>query len=166
MQDLAPYYDRVEPIFRVAGRKEGFPQLPDGVFLEDNSRRQPERAALHRVGEEAGYRRLPKARRATGSLASSVEPAAAGCAGDTGNLTIVPNAVVREITADPQDRPGERRVLRRPAFEAGIPRQARVLVVGASRLESTRLLLNSLAAYPGLRIRAACWATTCSTSST
>ena len=35
--DLAPYYDRVEPIFRVAGRREGFAQLPDGVFLEDNS---------------------------------------------------------------------------------------------------------------------------------
>ena len=35
--DLAPYYDRVEPIFRVSGRKEGLKQLPDGVFLEDNS---------------------------------------------------------------------------------------------------------------------------------
>ena len=36
-EDLAPYYDRVEPMFRVSGRKEGLPQLPDGVFLEDNS---------------------------------------------------------------------------------------------------------------------------------
>ena len=35
--DLAPYYDRVEPIFRVSGRKEGWPQLPDGNFIEDNS---------------------------------------------------------------------------------------------------------------------------------
>src|SRR5712691_5556910 len=35
--DLAPYYDQVEPIFRVAGRKEGWAQLPDGIFLEDNS---------------------------------------------------------------------------------------------------------------------------------
>jgi len=30
--DLAPYYDQVEPIFRVRGRKEGLPQLPDGVL--------------------------------------------------------------------------------------------------------------------------------------
>src|SRR6204780_1079587 len=35
--DLAPFYDRVEPIFRVSGRKEGLKQLPDGIFLEDNS---------------------------------------------------------------------------------------------------------------------------------
>src|SRR5216684_6744471 len=36
-KDLAPYYSRVEPIFRVAGRKEGLPQLPDGEFEEDSS---------------------------------------------------------------------------------------------------------------------------------
>ena len=35
--DLKPYYDQVEPIFRVAGRNEGYKQLPDGVFLEDQS---------------------------------------------------------------------------------------------------------------------------------
>ena len=31
-KDLSPYYDRVEPMLRVAGQKEGFPQLPDGNF--------------------------------------------------------------------------------------------------------------------------------------
>src|SRR5690242_13334949 len=35
--DLAPFYDRVEPIFRVSGRKEGLSQLPDGIFVEDSS---------------------------------------------------------------------------------------------------------------------------------
>ena len=35
--DLAPFYSRVEPIFRVSGRKEGLPQLPDGDFIEDKS---------------------------------------------------------------------------------------------------------------------------------
>ena len=33
--DLAPYYSRVEPIFRVSGRKEGLAQLPDGEFVPD-----------------------------------------------------------------------------------------------------------------------------------
>src|ERR1700760_3078601 len=33
-EDLAPYYSRVEKIFRVAGRKEGWPQFPDGDFVE------------------------------------------------------------------------------------------------------------------------------------
>ena len=37
-KDLASYYDRVEPMIRVAGRNEGLPQLPDGKLLEDNSR--------------------------------------------------------------------------------------------------------------------------------
>src|SRR5947209_15098472 len=32
--DLAPYYSQVEGIFRVVGRKEGWPQFPDGNFLE------------------------------------------------------------------------------------------------------------------------------------
>src|SRR5580700_8117655 len=34
--ELAPFYSRVETIFRVSGRKEGLKQLPDGVFEEDN----------------------------------------------------------------------------------------------------------------------------------
>jgi hypothetical protein len=34
---LRPFYDRVEPIFRVAGRNEGFAQIPDGKLLEDSS---------------------------------------------------------------------------------------------------------------------------------
>src|SRR5919107_951796 len=46
--DLAPYYDQVEPIFRVAGRKEGLKQLPDGVFVEDTS---PDSTAMKRVAE-------------------------------------------------------------------------------------------------------------------
>ena len=97
-EDLAPYYDRVEPMFRVAGRKEGLPQLPDGVFLEDNSR---DSLSVERFIAAAKAQTVPttKQRRATGTLASSVNlllPDAIA----TGNLRIVPNAVVREITAD------------------------------------------------------------------
>src|SRR3984885_4416514 len=32
--DVAPFYSRVEEIFRVTGRKEGWPQFPDGNFVE------------------------------------------------------------------------------------------------------------------------------------
>ena len=35
LADLAPYYSRVEAIFRVTGRKEGWPQFPDGNFVEN-----------------------------------------------------------------------------------------------------------------------------------
>ena len=34
LADLDPYYSRVEGIFRVTGRKEGWPQFPDGNFVE------------------------------------------------------------------------------------------------------------------------------------
>src|ERR1700734_2386339 len=88
--DLAPYYDQVEPIFRVAGRSEGLPQLPDGIFIEDNS---PESKANQRFIAATKERSIPntKMRRATGRgpLASSLNlllPDALA----TGNLTIVP----------------------------------------------------------------------------
>ncbi len=63
--DLAPYYDRVEPMFRVSGRREGFPQLPDGVFLEDNSR---DSLSVERFLASAKRMNIPttKQRRATG----------------------------------------------------------------------------------------------------
>src|SRR6201996_5025354 len=37
LADLAPYYSRVEEIFRVLGRPEGLPQYPDGNFVLDDS---------------------------------------------------------------------------------------------------------------------------------
>src|SRR5437764_4605271 len=51
--DLAPYYDQVEPIFRVAGRKEGLPQLPDGIFVPDES---PDSEATKRFSASAKTR--------------------------------------------------------------------------------------------------------------
>src|SRR6202008_2514738 len=96
--DLAPYYDRVEPIFRVSGRREGLPQLPDGVFLEDNS---PDSLSVQRFIASAKKLGVPttKSRRATGTLASSANlllPDALA----TGKLTLVSNAIAREITVD------------------------------------------------------------------
>lgn len=140
-EELAPFYDRAEPLFRVSGRKEGLPQLPDGVFLEDSSR---DSLSVQRFLDAAKRKQVPttKQRRATGTLASSVNlllPDALA----TGNLKIVPNAVVRELSVDSKtgrvngahfvDRHSKRE------FHAG----ARVVIVGASCLESTRLLLNS-----------------------
>jgi choline dehydrogenase-like flavoprotein len=139
--DLAPFYDRVEPIFHVAGRNEGFPQLPDGKLLEDSSSDSP---SVQRFIASAKKLGVPttKPRRSTGTLASSANlllPDALA----TGKLTIVPNAIAREIQVDPKtglvngvsyvDRHSKRE------YRVG----ARVLVVGASTIESTRLLLNS-----------------------
>src|SRR5262245_1181196 len=141
--DLASYYDRVETIYRVSGRKEDSPQLPDGIFVEDKS---PDSEATQRFAAAAKTRGIPvtKIRRALGNgqLASSINlllPEALS----TGNLTIVPNAVVREITVDKKTGlvNGANFVDRQSRRE--LHAKARVVVVGASCLESTRLLLNS-----------------------
>ena len=140
-KDLAPYYDRVEPIFRVSGRNEGFPQLPDGKLLEDNSE---DSESVKRFLGSAKKLNIPttKPRVATGTFASSANlllPDAVA----TGNLQLVTNAVVREITTDKNTGVvnGVSFVHRLSKQEYTIP--ARVVIVGASTLESTRLLLNS-----------------------
>ncbi len=139
--DLAPFYDRVEPIFKVVGRKEGFPQLPDGVFLEDSS---TDSQSVQRFLASAKKMGVPttKQRRSTGTFASSANlllPDAVA----TGNLQIVTNAVVREITKDKNTGlvNGVSFLNRHSKQEYTIP--ARAVIVGASCLESTRLLLNS-----------------------
>ncbi len=140
-EDLAPYYDKMEPILRVAGRKEGLPQIPDGVFLEDTSR---DSESVSRFNDAARARAIAttKSRRATGTLASSLNlllPPAI----ESGYLTVVANAVVSRITTDPNTglANGATFIDRRSRRE--MHAKARVVVVGASTLESTRLLLNS-----------------------
>jgi len=140
-KDLAPYYDRIEPLMRVSGRREGLPQLPDGVFLVDNSQ---DSAPVRRFIETAKKLKVPttKSRVSTGRLASSLNrllPPAM----ETGNLTVVPNAIVREITTDRNTglANGVRFVDRISKRDYEI--RARVVVLGASTLESTRILLNS-----------------------
>jgi choline dehydrogenase-like flavoprotein len=141
--DLAPYYSQVEPIFRVVGRKEGLAQLPDGNFIEDNSPDSETVQKFAAAGKSVGMT-ITKMRRATGSgpLASSFNlllPDAIA----TGKLTLVPNAVVREITIDKNTGlvSGANFHDRHSGRELHV--KARAVVVGASCLESTRILLNS-----------------------
>ncbi|MBV8817628.1 MAG: GMC family oxidoreductase [Acidobacteriaceae bacterium] len=140
-EDLAPFYDRVEPIFRVAGRKEGLPQLPDGVFLEDDSH---DSLSIQRFTEAAKHKQVPvtKSRRATGTLASSMNlllPDALA----SGKLQLSPNSIARQISLDSGSGrvKGVHFVERHSQREFFAP--AKVVILGASTLESTRLLLNS-----------------------
>jgi choline dehydrogenase-like flavoprotein len=139
--DLAPYYDRAEPLLRVAGRKEGLPQLPDGIFLEDNSKDSESIERFIGVLKRRGIA-TTKSRRATGTLASSINlmlPKAL----DTGYLTVVPNAVVSRITTDPHTGLADGVIFIDRRSHREMRAKARVVAVGASCLESTRLLLNS-----------------------
>ena len=139
--DLAPFYNRVEPTFRVSGRIEGFPQLPDGIFLKDES---TDSSSVKRFLDSAKRLNVPttKQRRSTGTLASSVNlllPDALA----TGKLTIVPNAIVRELSVDRNTG-----LVNGAWFVDRISKRdyhvkARVVMLGASTLESQRILLNS-----------------------
>jgi choline dehydrogenase-like flavoprotein len=141
--DLAPYYSRVEEIFQVSGALDGPPQMPDGNFVIDDS---PWSQSMERFMAEGKAFNMPvcKQRRALGrdGLASSVNLLLPD-AEKTGNLTSIANAVVRELTVDKNTgQPnGCHFVDRLSRRELSV--KARIVVLAAGTLESTRLLLNS-----------------------
>ncbi len=144
LEDMAPYYSRVEAIFRVTGRKEGWPQFPDGNFVE--AQYPPDTDSIKRVTEICNKQGVgvSKWRSALGrdGLASSINlllPDALA----SGKLDIVQNAIVRELSVDKNTGlvNGAHFVDRHSSREMHV--KARVVVLAAGTLESTRLLLNS-----------------------
>lgn len=141
--DLSPYYSRVEEIFQVAGAMDGPPQMPDGNFVPDDT---PWSESMQRFIVASKPFSIPvcKQRRALGrdGLASSVNLLLPD-AEKTGKLTSIANAVVRELTVDKTTgQPnGCHFVDRLSRRELSV--KARVVVLAAGTLESTRLLLNS-----------------------
>jgi choline dehydrogenase-like flavoprotein len=160
--DIAPYYDRVEEHIGVSGYTEGYPQLPDGRFLPGMPYNCAElilRNAALRMGLPATHRRLaqltrPHKGRAAchycgsctqgcdvgamfNSLVSTLPPAEA-----TGRMMLRPDSIVRSILmADGGTARGVSYIDRntRRDYEA----RGRYVIVAASTLESTRILLNS-----------------------
>jgi choline dehydrogenase-like flavoprotein len=147
LADLDPYYSQVEGIFRVTGRKEGWPQFPDGNFVNGGmTNRGNESQVMKKFIEMATARNMGcSVGRSSGGqngLASSMNlllPDALA----TGKLDIVPNAIVREVTVDKKTglANGVYFVDRHSRREMHV--KARVVVLAAGTLESTRLLMNS-----------------------
>jgi len=143
LADLSPYYSKVEGIFRVEGSNEGLPQYPNGNLIIDDS---PWSGSMARFKAAGASLQIPiaKQRRALGKdgLASSVNlllPDAFA----TGKLKAVPNVVVRELSTDKNTGlvNGAHFIDRLSRREMSV--KARVVVLAAGCLESTRLLLNS-----------------------
>lgn len=162
-EELAPYYDRVERFVGVSGQAEGLPHLPDGQFLPPMSLtageqllRERVRHALGRtvtIGRVAVLTKTLHGRAAcrecgacsrgcdTGSYYSSPSstlPAAAA----TRRMTLVSNAIASHIIVDGAGR------CRGVHYVDRVTRAhrqvfARVVVLCASTLESTRIMLNS-----------------------
>jgi len=141
--ELSPYYDRVEAIFHVTGTRDGIPQMPDGNFIQDKSPWVPSMTKFRDVCDKRGIP-LVKQRRSEGvdGLASSVNLLLPD-AFKTGKLQAMPNVIVREITVDKNTglANGAHFVDRVSRREMTV--KARVVVLAAGTLESTRLLLNS-----------------------
>jgi len=161
--ELAPYYERVERFIGISGQAEGLPQLPDSVFLPPMALTCGEQLVRKAIKEKLG-RTLTIGRAAiltdnlngrpkchycgpcsrgcsTGSYYSS--PASTLPAAErTGRLTLIPNAVVSHLEVD---EAGKCRSIYYIDRLSRAHREvfAKVVVLCASTLETTRILLNS-----------------------
>lgn len=163
--DLAPYYDRVDRLIGVFGSTEGLHNAPDGDFLPPPRPRCWEllvkRAAdaLHVTcipsrlsiltrplgGRPACHycNQCNRGCRTNSNFSSSgvlIPPAVA-----TGKLTVITNAMAREVTTDDTGRAtGVSYVDKTTGTDAHV--RARIVVLAASACETARLLLNSTSA--------------------
>lgn len=164
-KDIAPWYDYVEKFVGISGKKEGYPQLPDGQFLpampmncvEEHVRDSLEKKFTDRrmtIGRVAILTQSHKGRAAchycgpchrgcsTGSYFSSLSstlPAAA----NTGNMTLRPNSIVHSVIYDPiRKRASGVRVIDTVSKET-IEYHGKIIFLCASTLGTAKILLNS-----------------------
>ena len=167
-EDVAPYYDRVDRLLGCSGTTEGLVQVPDGVFqrptklncVESHFRRSVEKLGRRYIPGRAGVttdgvlnkyrvRCVGRGRCGRGcdiGAAFHSPTALVYPARDTGRLTIRPHSMVTEVTTDPSgSRATGVRVIDALTREV-LDFEARVVVLGAGALDSTRILLNSRSA--------------------
>ena len=160
-EDVAPYFDHLDRLIGLYGSKEGIRNEPDGIFQPPPAPRCYEllvkkasdklkitciparrsvltqplngRAACHHCGQ------CGRGCRTKSNFSSPdvlIAPALA-----TGNLTLLTNAMVREVVVGPDGlATGVSYVNRLTGEEQQV--RARVVVLAASALESARILLN------------------------
>ncbi len=165
-EDVKPYYDKVDELLGCSGSIEGLDQVPDGVFQTPSKLNCTEtvfRNGIAKLGRKlipgrAGvttdgllnnkYRlrcmRRGRCGRGCEINAAFHSPAALiAPARDTGNMTLRPYSVVREVLLDEAtNRARGVRVIDAQTKEV-MDFTARVVVLGAGTLDSTRILLNS-----------------------
>ncbi|MDF3076594.1 MAG: family oxidoreductase [Sphingobacteriaceae bacterium] len=170
--EVKPYYDKVDRMIGVYGSVENIENEPDGIFLP------PPKPRLHELfirkgAQKAGVTVIP----GRGSVLTEALPgnkdrgqcffcgqcgrackvyadfSASSClvipAIKTGNLKVIPNAMVRTvITGDDGLAKGVSYVSKEDGQEYQV--NAKTVILGASACESARILLNSASAqHPG-----------------
>jgi choline dehydrogenase-like flavoprotein len=162
-QDISSHYDEIESFFHVSGSKEKHSEVPDGIFIEDDLLPQDPEIALKKAAAELwpGDTRLFRLRTTSitqpyvsiisrealpfYSSSGSTIPIAV----NSGLVDVIPNAVVHEIIMSANGKKAQGVEY----FDAvsGESKQitAKVVMLCASTLESTRILLNSKSSkYP------------------
>ncbi len=164
--DIAPWYDKVDEFTGLYGSVENLPNDPDSPHFQPAPKPRVYEELLRRGGKKLGIRVIasrmailtkPLPGRAACFYAT---PCGRGCsikanfqsstvlippAIETGNLDVVTDAMAREITVDAQGRAnGVHFIDKKTGKEEHV--KARVVILGASALESARILLNSKSA--------------------
>ena len=160
--DIKPYYDEVDKLIGLFGSVENLHNHPDGIFLpppkprcyellvQQASKRLnvtciPSRLSIitQSIHGRAPCHYCGQCNRGCGVNANFSSPGVLlRPALDTGKLTIIPLAMAREVTMGPDGRAtGVSYIDKKTGLDEHV--QARVVVLSASALETSRLLLNS-----------------------
>jgi choline dehydrogenase-like flavoprotein len=163
--DIAPYYDRVEAFVGISGSIDNIPNLPDGKFLPPMKLTCGETILKREIEKRWKDRRLIIGRTAILTAAHNGRARCHYCghcergcstssyftspgstlpaALKTGRMKLRPNAVASHVIVDPNT--GKARGIGFLDQNTGKAEEVfgRVIVLCASTIESTRLLLNS-----------------------
>jgi choline dehydrogenase-like flavoprotein len=168
-RELEPYYDRVESYIGVSASREGLPQMPDGRFLPPMNLSCGEVLAKGVIEKRLGWRVMPD-RVANLTVPHNGRPACHYCdqcqrgchtasyfnspsvtlpaAARTGRFTLQSDSVVSHLL---MNKEGSAAGVHYVEGETKAHKEAyaKVVVLAASTLESTRILLNSRSSrYP------------------
>ena len=168
--DIAPWYDHVETFIGVSGQAENLAQLPDGKFLPPMELNCVEQEFQGKLKDKFGRAMtIGRAAHLTGPLTHDQSPQRSTCryrnmcirgcpfgayfssnastlpaAQKTGNMTLVPNAIVYEVIYD--EKKGKATGVRVLDAETGAQTDyfAKVIFLCASAFGSTHIMLNSI----------------------
>ena len=162
-EDLSPYYDKVEQLIGVNGGGDNLPWLPGSKYHQPPPKPRCGEALLKRAAERRGIK-VVTGRRAVRTQDLNGFPACHYCgacgkgcdtasffnsaddlippAEKTGNLRIVENAVVARILVNDEGLASSVQYHERVSGKERVVPAKRV-VVAASAVDSTRILLNS-----------------------
>jgi len=163
-EDYSPYYDKVDKLIGLFGTKEGIRNEPDGIFLPPPKPRLHE-LMLKKAATGIGIPVIPSRMAMLTKTINDTRGACFYCAqcgracqayadfssssvlcipaAKTGNLTLINNAMVREVLTDPNTglSTGVSYVNKMDLKEYSV--KGKIVILAASTCETARIMLNS-----------------------